>query len=156
MNSTKLDMLNKIMCVEDDHLLQLFFNVLVEQADFAEEIIPVFNGREALSYYKDLLNSAEEPATDSPDLIFLDLNMPVMGGLEFLNEFEKQFLDYFPMTGIVILTSSADPAEMENVKQRPMVLDYLAKPLSYGMLDDLKQAVITEKGPYGTVTFAGS
>ncbi|MEX1062658.1 MAG: response regulator [Balneolaceae bacterium] len=139
-------MLNKILCVEDDQLLHLFLKKMVDKTDFADEIIDVYNGREALDYYRDLSGSVDEQSPDYPELIFLDLKMPVMGGLKFLDEFEKLFLDKFSRTNVVILTSYLVKQEREIAEQHPFVLDYLTKPLTFEKLNELKIKLSSPSG----------
>lgn len=131
-------MLNKILCVEDSRIMQNIYKRIFNEVDFSEEIIAVFNGREAIDYCNNLIKSEHSQADGYPDLIFLDLNMPVMGGWEFLDEFEKHFSDRFSKTKIVILTSSMDPQERTRAQKHPVVLDCLSKPLTFEMLDQLK------------------
>ncbi|KEQ30678.1 hypothetical protein N180_14135, partial [Pedobacter antarcticus 4BY] len=63
------------------------------------------------------------------DVIFLDLNMPVMDGWEFLDEYQK--LDGFPLDGVplYIVSSSISPYEMDRSAGIPVVTEFIIKPL---------------------------
>ena len=64
-----------------------------------------------------------------PDIIFLDLNMPVMDGWEFLNEFLKIKNNLNKKITLYVVSSSIDPRDLERVKSFNMVTDYLIKPI---------------------------
>lgn len=128
-------MIKKLLCVDDDKITLTLIKLIVSKASFAEEIITKINGKEALEYYGDL---SENTASEAyPELIFLDLNMPVMGGWDFLDEFAKTFYKKFNQTKVIILSSSTDPAEKAKTQKYPMVIDYLSKPLTINALKNI-------------------
>lgn len=128
-------MIKKLLCVDDDKITLTLIKLIVSKASFAEEIITKINGKEALEYYDDL---SENTASEAyPELIFLDLNMPVMGGWDFLDEFAKTFYKKFNQTKVIILSSSTDPAEKAKTQKYPMVIDYLSKPLTINALKNI-------------------
>ena len=128
--------IKRLLCVDDDKITLTLIKLVVEKTAFAEEITTRMNGKEALDYYHELLqNSAIENA---PDLIFLDLNMPVMNGWDFLEEFMNRFYQTFNKTRVVILSSSTDQAEKARAEQYPMIIDYITKPLTIGSIANLK------------------
>ena len=94
-------MIKKLLCVDDDKITLTLIKLIVSKASFAEEIITKMNGKEALEYYSDL--SANTEMETYPELIFLDLNMPIMGGWDFVDEFAKTFYKKFSQTKIIIL-----------------------------------------------------
>lgn len=128
-------MIKKLLCVDDDKITLTLIRLVVGKAAFAEEIITKMNGKEALDYYNDL---ARNPAKETyPELIFLDLNMPVMGGWDFLDEFSKNLYPKFSQTRVVILSSSTDPEEKAKAKNYPMIIDYLSKPITLNALRNI-------------------
>jgi CheY-like chemotaxis protein len=105
---------------------------------FSNEIITVQNGEKALHYFDAIKNSAADDKRHKlPQLIFLDLNMPVMGGWEFLECFSGSNYSDFNTTTVVILSSTIDPEDLEKAKKYPMVIDFLSKPVTVSMLDYL-------------------
>jgi CheY-like chemotaxis protein len=130
-----LIMIKKLLCVDDDKITLTLIKLIVGKASFADEIITKMNGQEALDYYTDL---AESSTTEPyPELIFLDLNMPIMSGWDFLDEFAKTFYKKFSNTKVIILSSSTDPEEKAKIRKYPMIIEYLTKPLTIQVLKNI-------------------
>lgn len=129
-------MLHKILCVDDDPITLMLYKMVIAKASFTEEIITAKNGQEALDYYNNLRAQGESL---SPELIFLDLNMPVMGGWEFLDNFTKsEYQEFNDKTKVIVLSSTIDPTDIEKSKTYSIVIDFLSKPITKEMLEDLK------------------
>lgn len=129
-------MLHKILCVDDDPITLMLYKMVIAKASFTEEIITAKNGQEALDYYNNLRAQGE---SQSPELIFLDLNMPVMGGWEFLDNFTKpEYQEFNAKTKVIVLSSTIDPTDIEKSKTYSIVIDFLSKPITKEMLEDLK------------------
>ncbi|MFC6097900.1 response regulator [Flavobacterium qiangtangense] len=130
-------MLQKILCVDDDPITLMLYKMVIAKSSFTEEIITAKNGQEALDYY-DNLNVANDFCC--PELVFLDLNMPVMGGWEFLDNFNQSEYDQFnKKTKVIVLSSTIDPNDIEKSKKYPMVIDFMSKPITKEMLEGLKE-----------------
>lgn len=129
-------MLNKILCIDDDPITLMLCKKVISRNKFSKETDTANNGEEALKYYSDITNSDGSEKL-LPELIFLDLNMPVMGGWEFLDIFCGTEFNQFNKTPIVVLSSTIDPEDLEKTKKYPMVIDFLPKPISASMLDYL-------------------
>lgn len=130
-------MLNKILCVDDDPITLMLCKKVIAKANFSEEIESAKDGVEALKFFDSLTENGSKSET-YPELIFLDLNMPIMDGWEFLDEFSKNLTQSFPKTKIIVLSSSIDPKDINKSKSYPMVLDFLPKPITVEMLNNLK------------------
>jgi CheY-like chemotaxis protein len=112
---------------------------VLSKAQFSKQIDSVNNGEQALVYLDQLLNDIESKSIQVPQLIFLDLNMPVMNGWEFLDVFsQKKYLEVFSKTKIIVLSSTIDPSDIQKAKSYSMVVSFLSKPITKGMLDFLK------------------
>jgi CheY-like chemotaxis protein len=136
-------MLDLILCIDDDPITLMLNKKIILKTLFSDEIITAKNGEEALDYFNTIKydKTATEPSTTLPKLIFLDLNMPVMGGWEFLDIFNTSDYSDFHEIKVVILSSTIDPKDLEKAKTYPMVLDFLSKPISLSMLDYLKNKI---------------
>ena len=133
-------MLDLILCVDDDPITLMLCKMVISRSEFAKTIITAQNGEEALNYFYDLkLNNLVATISDYPKLIFLDLNMPVMGGWEFLDHFSKEeYRSAFSDCKVIVLSSTIDPEDIRKAKTYLMVLDFLSKPISKEMLEGLK------------------
>lgn len=119
------------MLVDDDSTTNFLHEDLISEMDIAQEIIIAINGKEALEKLNELCLSNQ-----CPDLILLDINMPVMTGFEFLEKYNEMY----PGTGypskIVMLTTSLYPGDAQKAEELK-VTEYINKPLeenSLGMI----------------------
>ncbi|WP_348824499.1 response regulator [Flavobacterium aestuarii] len=129
-------MLDLIMAVDDDPITLMLFKKVVQKASFANEIINAVNGEEAITYFNNINNRKTKP-----QLIFLDLNMPVMGGWEFLDLFNNSDYYHLNNTKVIILTSTIDPEDIKKSKTYPNVIEFLSKPITVEMLNYLKSII---------------
>ena len=132
-------MLDSILFIDDDPITLMLCKMLIKKASFSNEIATSKNGEEALQYFDTLKEiGPNNELKKQPQLIFLDLNMPVMGGWEFLESFStSEYADY-NKTKVIILSSTIDPEDLEKSKKYPMVIDFLSKPISQEMLEYVK------------------
>jgi CheY-like chemotaxis protein len=117
--------------------------MVITKALFSNEIITATNGEEALHYFNTLKQSklSSKLSAEQPQLIFLDLNMPVMGGWEFLDSFVTEDYSDFNTTKVIVLSSTIDPEDLEKAKRYPMVIDFLSKPITKGMLEYIQNKI---------------
>lgn len=134
-------MFEKILCVDDDPITLMLYKKVIVNANFSKEIASAQNGEQALLYFENLKIELEKNKdTEIPKLVFLDLNMPVLNGWEFLDLFtKKDYSSIFPETKIIVMSSTIDPLDIEKSKMYPMVVNFLSKPITKEMLHNLKQ-----------------
>lgn len=121
--------MKNILLVDDDNIFNFLNTKLLRWSGIANEIHTAENGAEAL----DLLNNYFSGAASLPDVILLDLNMPVMDGFSFLSAFQKLNLPRKESVTIIIVTSSNDPKDKARA-QALGITKFLTKPLSEEML----------------------
>ncbi len=126
-----------IACIVDDDPIYVFATKKVmRMSGFCESFLVFKNGREAL----ESLSAIVLEGSKMPEVILLDLNMPVMDGWQFLDEF-TQIQPPHKIT-IYIVTSSINPEDMERAKAYEDVVNYIVKPVSekslYDILEDFK------------------
>ena len=134
-------MLDLILCVDDDPITLMLCKMVIAKSSFATEIATATNGEEAINYFDELkLNNLGAEISHYPKLILLDLNMPVMGGWEFLDVFSTDaYTPFFEDTKVIVLSSTIDPTDIAKSKTYPMVMDFMSKPITKEMLEDLKR-----------------
>jgi CheY-like chemotaxis protein len=134
-------MLETIMCIDDDPITQMLIKKVIQKVAFSKEIITAQNGEEALGILNQLKSGNNKATNTSPQIIFLDLNMPVMGGWEFLDFFNTLNYSEFNTIKVVILTSTIDPEDIEKSKTYPNVITFQSKPITVEMLDHIRNII---------------
>lgn len=125
------------MLIDDNEIDNFINQKMIESTNFAERIYVNTNGKSALEFMENLKKNKELDEDLIPEIIFLDLNMPIMDGFQFLQEFEKLGK---PITGkprIVILTTSINPADRIFLTKNKYVLKFINKPLTQAFLDKI-------------------
>ncbi len=115
--------LNSILIVEDDDVTRFLMMRVIKKVIKDQPILTASNGKEALTVLNQVC------ATDvCPELILLDINMPLMDGFEFLQAWQSSILANLPLQ-IVLLTSSVNPQDVARAKNF-LIKEYLQKPLT--------------------------
>ncbi|WP_190300349.1 response regulator [Rufibacter hautae] len=112
------------MLIEDDEITNFLNQTVIEETGVAEEIIVALNGLEGLSYLQSLKNPA-----DFPSLILLDINMPVLDGFSFMEEYHRLPLVEESSTKIVVLSTSSNASDMNQMRSLG-ITTCLQKPLN--------------------------
>lgn len=137
-NSNKLPVYDLILII-DDHLVDVFItSKIIESTQFAKKVLEYNSPFMALDY---LRKNETEPEW-IPDLIMLDINMPLVDGFRFMDEFAKLGENVRKKTRIVFLSSSLNPSEIERAEKNQYVLKFITKPLT---ADKLKQLMAKRK-----------
>jgi CheY-like chemotaxis protein len=131
---------NNLLVVDDDLAARYLAGWAIEEANITENLIFCSNGEEALQYIKDnCLPTKEDPGKYCPELILLDLNMPIMNGYEFLEELARIEDLQHNDTSVILLSSSSYLREKSKIKQFS-ILGFLEKPVTSDKLLDLLSA----------------
>lgn len=134
-------MLNKLLIIDDDLVTIKICELLVTNTQFAKEVTKFVNGKEGIDYFSNYFERKKKGETVEipPDLILLDLYMPVMDGWEFLDNFIRKYGGRIGNTKIAILSSTINPQDFMKAQEYPEVIDFINKPLLAFTLEDLKQ-----------------
>lgn len=122
-----------IYIIDDDPIYQFSFKSMLKLLDKEFEISQFSNGEDAV----DALRACEDQGQCFPDIIFLDLNMPVMDGWNFLDELGANFENVGQRTKLFIVSSSIHHEDIERSEQYEIVQQYLVKPIPKRALMDL-------------------
>ena len=126
-------MKKNIILVDDDKIFNFLNEKTITSLGLANEVHFALNGKQAL----ELLEQYREGKIQRPDIIFLDLNMPIMNGYQFIEAFTNMDLPDKHKITIVVLSSSADPNDVARTK-RLGIQYYFNKPLSK---DEIKKLI---------------
>ncbi|MBS1614107.1 MAG: response regulator [Bacteroidetes bacterium] len=121
--------LNKILLVDDSEPFNYLSKAVLADNKVTCVINEALNGQEALDYL--------EREETCPDVILLDLNMPVMDGFDFLEEYAKREKCH-AHTKIFVLTSSNRAEDKDRAVKNKFVMGYFDKPLSYFHIKEIQ------------------
>ncbi|GER59113.1 response regulator [Patiriisocius marinus] len=120
-----------VLLIDDDKATNFYNLMMVSRHEQFSEVSSVTNGQDGLDY----LVEAKSGKFKTPDLIFLDINMPGMNGWEFLTEFEKLGSEFTSKIKVIILSTSSDPDEVRKTLENYNAEDFISKPLSLPILN---------------------
>lgn len=113
-----------ILLVDDDKICNFINEVTLSKMGIAKEVHTALNGQDAL----DLINGYFQGDKALPDVIFLDLNMPIMDGFQFIEAFKRLDFPKKDKILIIVLTSSVNPVDIKRAKELG-IEHYLTKPV---------------------------
>ena len=129
-----------ICIIDDDDIYKFTVVKTLELLEFEKNIKVFADGEEALEFLVDNLNKNNE----LPDVIFLDINMPIMDGYQFMEEYVKIKSKLGKKTVIYMVSSSVDPVDIEKAKRISDISDYIIKPIEPGKLKSIMEKLIVE------------
>ncbi|MGL2967442.1 response regulator [Flavobacterium sp. XGLA_31] len=119
--------------VDDDETFVYITKKIIEKTNRVKEVKVFNNGLDALEYLKANLNSAYL----LPEIIFLDLSMPIMDGWQFLDEFVNMNSPVAQKIVIYICSSSISPYDITRAKSISAVSDFIIKPVTKDKFTEL-------------------
>jgi CheY-like chemotaxis protein len=115
----------RILLIDDDRIYQFAARKTIEATGFADTILVYSSGVDAINFLK----SNCEDRTTLPDVIFLDVNMPVMNGWEFLDAYKNIKRNLKKPVIIYVVSSSVDEIDVSKSRQYDTVKGYIVKPV---------------------------
>ena len=123
-----------ILLVDDDEINNFISIKLIKKALVNTEIMACLNGKFAIDQLLELQQQGPEKL---PDYILLDINMPIMNGWEFLDEFNRLNIDPQGKCKIYIISSSVFSNDINKARSYPLVKDFISKPLNVEKITEL-------------------
>jgi CheY-like chemotaxis protein len=125
---------NSIICIiDDEEINQFILKTIIKNINKEIRTLSYNNGEEALHSLTELMISIDQ----LPDIILLDINMPVMGGWQFMDEFVKIIPQIDKKISIYIISSSSAPDDKKKAKSYIEIEGYLTRPIEPYLLKDI-------------------
>ncbi len=132
--SETVNEIGKVMLVDDNDTDNFISRRIIEITKFADDVIVKNSGKGALDY----LAEHKEDAGNLPDIIFLDINMPIVDGFVFLYEYEKFGSVVKDKCRVIILSSSDNKRDIDKIVNNDYVIKFVTKPLTEKTLEEIQ------------------
>jgi CheY-like chemotaxis protein len=127
-----------VMLIDDNEIDNLINQKMIEASTLSENIYVHTGAKSAIEFLRNIEKLGAAGHSILPQIIFLDIDMPLMDGFQFLDEFEKFRVETKDICNIVMLTSSINPQDVNKSKKYNYVKKYINKPLKQDTLEKIK------------------
>ena len=122
-----------MLLIDDDDIVNSINSVIIKHAKFAGDVQAINTVSDAIDFL-----SSTKGSDESPDIVFLDLNMPDQNGWDFIEEYEK--LEISQEVKVIMLTSSISTKDEERAAESDCITAFISKPLSPELLDSIYES----------------
>ena len=126
------DTINSIMIIDDNEFDNFYHQRIINNNNFAKNVILKEHGNDALTFIKKYQNKI-------PDIILLDINMPILNGWEFLAEYNK-LQDNLKSKLIIIMKFTDEEINLEiidNLKSSGIIIEFRSKPITKEIFEEI-------------------
>ena len=127
----------QVMLLDDNELDNFINEKVIEASQFAEKVYITSSGKSALEFLNNLSTSGQVADSIYPEAIFIDINMPMMDGFQFINNLKLMQSAKTKSCKLVILTSSIYPEDKTKAMELSKDIVFLNKPLTTEMLNTI-------------------
>lgn len=124
-------MFKHILLIDDDAINNFIVQNTIIGAGIAAKTSSAENGQEGIDFLLKIANSNSE---DVPEIILLDINMPVMNGWEFIDNFRSISEKFKSRIKIFMVSSSVYAEDIQKAKDYPEIVEFISKPLKKEVL----------------------
>lgn len=135
--------IHTVWIVDDDAIYRYAFRKFVEMKGLCPDVVDFGNGHAAIDFLNNPLN-----INKLPDLIFLDIDMPVMDGWDFIKAFEEIQPRLAKTIPIFMVTSSINYVDIVNAQNHPAITDYILKPVDSQQFSSLFSEYLGKQSAY--------
>ena len=123
-----------VLLIDDNEINNVMHERLIEIAGFGQNIAVMPSGVDALEYLKTVVAG---DTSKVPDIIFLDIRMPIIDGFGFMEEYVKLPAEINTKPKEIMLSSTLDEQDYGRAKEFPQIINFLVKPLSVDKLNSI-------------------
>lgn len=128
----------KIAVIDDDEVFQLIIKKQIEMKNIECDILNFYNGQEAIDFFRSLEGGSVNGSI--PDLVMLDVNMPVKDGWGFLEDYAHISNDIKNKVSLYMVTSSVIQSDIDRAGDNEDIVGFVSKPLTNEKLEEIFSA----------------
>jgi len=128
--------LKSVLLLDDNLATNYFHKKIIEKSNSVERVLEFRSGINALKYL-------EQDGIEPPELIMVDINMPIMSAWEFLEKLQKLKKESKIKTKVILLSTSLSPADKEKADKIPLIKEVLLKPLTKDSIHNVFEDILT-------------
>ncbi|MBU2914281.1 response regulator [Reichenbachiella agariperforans] len=125
--------IRKVAVIDDDQVFQLIIKKQIEMKNFECEILSFFNGQEAYDFFKENVDQSDV----LPDLVMLDVNMPVKNGWDFLQDYQTLPSEMRSKIKLYMVTSSVIQSDIDKANDNENIISFVSKPITNEKLEEV-------------------
>lgn len=126
----KFKNLDFILLVDDDEATNFYNQEIINNCDFDVNVICANDGKEALDFLSNRGQYESQSGVTKKGIIFLDINMPIMNGWEFLEKYENLPIEQKSIITVLMLSTTVNPEDLEKAKKEKEVKGFIFKPMT--------------------------
>lgn len=118
--------IRSVCIIDDDNIYRFTTQKYIEMLELAERIITFADGEEAIEFFRSNISKG----SSLPDLILLDINMPIMDGWDFMEEYTLLLPNMPKEIKLYMVSSSIDERDKNRAGRMDAIIEYIVKPLT--------------------------